>query len=57
MSGGTIKASVGFLVRLYTLRYADLSVLLLLNSKTINANFMKGKGQIYTSSKKIIIIS
>ena len=52
VSGGTIKASLGFLVRLYAVRYADMSVLLLLNSTTINVKFMKCKGQIYTSWKK-----
>ena len=57
MSGGAIKASLGFLVRLYAVRYADMSVLLLLNSTTINVKFMKCKGQIYTSLKIIIIIS
>ena len=51
VSDGTIKASLGVLVRLYAVRYADMSVLLLLNSKAINVKFMKCKGQIYTSLK------
>ena len=52
VSDGTIKASLGFLVRLYAVRYADMSVLLLFkNSKATNVKFMKCKGQIYTSLK------
>ena len=49
--GHALKASIGFLVRLYAVRYADMSVLLLLNITTINVKFMKCKGQIYTSLK------
>ena len=52
VSSATIKASLGFLVRLYAVRYADMSVLLLLNSTTINVKFMECKGQIYTSLKR-----
>ena len=50
VSDRTIKASLGFLVRLYAVRYADMSVLLLLNSKAIKIKFMKAKAR---SSLKI----
>ena len=43
VSDGTIKASLGFLVRLYAVRYADMSCK--------GMGDMKCKGQIYTSLK------